>query len=539
MLLFRCLGDLAHLASLNAGTAEASFAPIGPDAAAPPPRPALGCLIAMAQEVAGEGGDASSGTLPSCGAVAAQLARREPPAGDGGVEACGLGVSTVLVYFTRKSCPHCDTFTPALAKALDALQTSDSAAHAACRVVVVPMDGNAEGYAATAGAMAEAYGGAGAGPGSGGGGGVWGCVPPPSAAIGRELASCLGVRAVPTLTVLRFASAVSLSVVNLNAAGLVRAGAAFPWQAPPRLLNNTECKLIAFCSELCGLNAVKASEQGRLDLDRLGQAAAACAVLDSRVAALADGSGRASPRPPFIGASGSAPLVPHAFASLLVAGRADAFAGAAREVKSPDLPNFLAVPEQCRTTDECLAALAACEGVVNGLMRRCADGVVTSQLALKLQALALISHTFTLCLPSPVPLDLGPGALAACVWRGGVAAKGKACQLSTLGAVHGLMLSYGSLSQSVEAPTRASDAERALTAACMLAVFDAVLRVKPLCTLAPPEPPVAAAVAAAPAGPQCAPLFLELFGPLLEPCTGNGGVPAGSPAVSTADRLAG
>ena len=52
-------------------------------------------------------------------------------------------------------------------------------------------------------------------------------------------------------------------------------------------------------------------------------------------------------------------------------------------------------------------------------------------------------------------------------------------QLAQLSTVHGLMLAYASLSQAVEAPTRPSDATRALTAGAMLAVFDCLLRLQP------------------------------------------------------------
>ena len=49
----------------------------------------------------------------------------------------------------------------------------------------------------------------------------------------------------------------------------------------------------------------------------------------------------------------------------------------------------------------------------------------------------------------PVPLDDPPEARGTCVWRFGVAALGKAAQIKTLEAVHGLLLSLGSLSQVV------------------------------------------------------------------------------------------
>ena len=58
------------------------------------------------------------------------------------------------------------------------------------------------------------------------------------------------------------------------------------------------------------------------------------------------------------GARTSGPLVPLLHGSLFCAPKADAWAGAARAVKAPDLPNFLAVPLRATTTADALNAIA-------------------------------------------------------------------------------------------------------------------------------------------------------------------------------------
>jgi len=227
---------------------------------------------------------------------------------------------------------------------------------------------------------------------------------------------------------------------------------------------------------------VKASESGRMGMNALSEVA----TLTDSIQTLSQHLQKPLTleddlKPP--------PLLPEMFTtlrpllngSLLLGGKADAFAGPTKEVKAPDLPNFLSVASRVSTTKECLDVLENTNNVVTGLMRRSGDGIVTSQLALKLQALELIHSVFTTVLPTPPPMDATEEVKRTCPWLG-ISLLGKETQLKVLSLIHGLFLSLGSLSQSVESPTRASDAARALTASAMLAIFDATVRIKPYAT---------------------------------------------------------
>ena len=528
-LLARASADLATVDALNRGEATQSFAPMAAKGTPTSPLPTVAEVLASVAVPYPQLPAATA--LPTCGAVMAKL---QPPAPapsatrpalpDGVMEAVpvlGSGAQVLLLYFTKSDCPHCVDFTPLLKERLEALiaaQTPSSSAAAATAAaatsgaaapapvapvsfsgVVVPLDGSAETLGATLAAC----------------GANWACLPPSQegANATNALATRFGVRSTPTLVVL---NALSHTVVNLNAVAQVRASRqldAFPWRAAPRRLNCTDEKLLGFARELTGLSASKASEAGRLSQAKLAAAHAAVNSLENQVATLASTSSQASSmaeRPPLLAPSQTAYVVPLPQASLLCAPSADAWAGAARAVNAPELPNFLAVPVRATTTQTALQALRDAEQVVAVLMRRCGEGAVASQLALKLQAIALLTSLFTTVLPPPLPLDAPEmqealpqptsstvaaateataagtssttpsPSTAPCVWRHGIALLGRDTQLSTLRQLHGLLLSLANLSQAVETPTRTSDASRALAGSCCLAIFDAVLRVKPL-----------------------------------------------------------
>jgi len=528
--LARASQDLATVAALNQGVATQSFAPMTAKGAPTTPLPTVAEALASVAVLFPQMPAATA--LPTCGAVMAKLQPPPPsPAGappapkptlpDGVMEAVpvlGSGAQVLLLYFTKSDCPHCVDFTPVLKERLEALiaaqapptSTAAGVAGASADVapsatpvpfsgVVVSLDGDAQGLGATLAAC----------------GANWACLPPSQegANATNALATRFGVRSTPTLVVL---NALAHTVINLNAVAHVRASRhleAFPWRASPRWLTVTEEKMLGFARELTGLSAAKASEAGRLPQDGLLAVHDAVSLLDEQVTALASDSSQSlsmAERPPLLAPTQTAYVVPLPQASLLCAPSADAWAGAARAVTAPELPNFLAVPARAATTQEALQALKDAEQVVTVLMRRCAEGAVASQLALKLQAIALLTSLFTTVLPPPLPLDAAPntspfqasgtsvplstapGAPAAttgaavaplvqtCVWRHGIALLGRDTQLSTLRQLHGLLLSLANLSQAVETPTRTSDASRALAGSCCLAIFDAVLRVKPL-----------------------------------------------------------
>lgn len=482
-LLARAAQDLAVLQSLNARTAAAAFAPIGPDAA-PPPAPLPWPLPA----------------LPACG---------------GGAFSGPQAAQAVLLYFTRASCEPCKAFTPVLRAALEAL--GQAGGNGAAAVVVVPLARDADDLAQTLQACAPGW-------------AHWSADP-------SALAAAYNVKGTPTLVVLDareqpacLGPRAALPVLSLSAAASVSAGRPFPWAAPRALLTASQARLLGFASELYGLNAVKASEAGRTPDESLARAAAATDAIAAAVRALASdradpgcgcghghGDGSQSPdgpddaaaqglegfRPPALAAEARAPVSALPNGSLLVSGKAEGYAGAAREVSPPVLPD-LALPLRAATTAECLRCLKLVTASVDALLRRCSDGHVTSQLALKLQAYALVEALFAAVLPAPLPL---PGGLVlsltapppGCPWR---AVRSKAEQLEALRLVHGLMLSYAALSQCVASPSRASDSSRALAAAAMLAIVDALLRNTNLPQAPEPADPAAGAVAQAQAGAE-------------------------------------
>lgn len=146
-----------------------------------------------------------------------------------------------------------------------------------------------------------------------------------------------------------------------------------------------------FGSELIGLNAVKASENGRLDLNGLTTLSTLTEDIQSLSCALKKpATSDDDLKPPSLQPEMYTSLQPLPYGSLLLGGKADAYAGATKEVKAPDLPNFLSVATEAKTTNECLGVLENTNTVVNALMKRSGDGIVTSQLALKLQVIVCL-----------------------------------------------------------------------------------------------------------------------------------------------------
>mmetsp|Transcript_2150 Transcript_2150/g.2909 ORF Transcript_2150/g.2909 Transcript_2150/m.2909 type:complete len:4480 (+) Transcript_2150:77-13516(+) len=474
-MLSRAALDLAHIVSLNNFSAVSNFAPVKPDY-----EPASqDCARSILQPISVPTND---GSLALSGANGATVTINE---------------TAVLLYFTKSSCEHCTDFDPKLKEALTKLDPS------AYTLVVVALDGDAQELAATK-QKCEA-----------------GCAllapedQTKANAIGK-LTSCFGVSGVPDLVSLKAGSAGRWYVQNLNCVKAVLQGKDFPWPAQPRCLSLTETKLLNFSTELVGLNAVKASENGRLNYQGLLLSSNLTGEITSISSQLqGPPSNDELLRPPALQPEVQTVLTPLLNGSLLLGGKADAFAGPAKEVKPPDLPNFLSVSTSASTTQECLEVLSNTDKVVNELMRRSGDGIVTSQLALKMQALELITSVFTCVLPTPVAMDSPQEVKVKCAWQG-VAMLGKKVQLAAMSIVHGLVLSLASLSQSVESPTRPSDAVRALSASAMLAIFDALLRIIPTAAGdtpdAPPPPPAdPAAEDAPPPEPVWAPLAMSML----------------------------
>lgn len=116
------------------------------------------------------------------------------------------------------------------------------------------------------------------------------------------------------------------------------------------------------------------------------------------------------------------------------------------------------------------AAIVAVEGTMSickQLLERVQGS--SSRLALQYQVIFIIGNLFTSILPLPRPRD----GLEPDFW---VTPQPKKRQLEALRGVKNLMLMYGEVWQSIEAPVRGFDCERSVVGTCMLAVFDVLVR---------------------------------------------------------------
>ena len=124
------------------------------------------------------------------------------------------------------------------------------------------------------------------------------------------------------------------------------------------------------------------------------------------------------------------------------------------------------------------AALVRASGAVDELLARAGAAGTSSRLQLHLQGIALIDDVFTRLLPPPAPRTAAPDSLAVqqCPWSGGAGGVLSQAQKVALQRVHALMLTYATLWQYIDVPTRPHDAQRMLTAMCAMCIFDAVAR---------------------------------------------------------------
>lgn len=101
---------------------------------------------------------------------------------------------------------------------------------------------------------------------------------------------------------------------------------------------------------------------------------------------------------------------------------------------------------------------------VEELLARTRDATTSSRLQLQLQVIALIDDLFIAVLPVPTPLTTPTSSSSSSssdLWHAAVAQQ---VQLVCLQRVHRLTLTYATVWQAIERPTRNHDAQRSLVA---------------------------------------------------------------------------
>jgi hypothetical protein len=239
-------------------------------------------------------------------------------------------------------------------------------------------------------------------------------------------------------------------------------------------LSATDVRVLRFACEHMARRVIKAHAIGLISEATLHAARRYIESLDALVYALPRDSATSGGLPPTLQASLTTVSQPYPGCYLLALKSDDARAGAPSAVPAPTLADLLAVPSRVRTFEEAVGALVRADGAVEELIARTRDTTTSSRLQLQLQAIALIDELFLRVLPQPIAA--GSARAEQCVWRS--ASVLRQLQQVALQRTHRLTLVYASLWQVVERPTRAHDAQRSLTALCMLAVFDAVVRVR-------------------------------------------------------------
>jgi thiol-disulfide isomerase/thioredoxin len=378
----------------------------------------------------GTGGPASHGAAGMATTVADALANQE----------------IVGLYFSGGWCEPCQQFTPTLVAAYNAVR----AAGGAFQVVFVSMDRDADQFRRYHATM------------------PWPALPFERRDTAKALADQFVVKSIPTLILFDRATG---RIVNLNGVETVakdKAGVLFPWRAPPPTLDQTDVELLRVgCAQLANA-ALKASERGHLPLPQLTAVRAEIDGIDELVRMLPHASTDEGMPPP-LRAEALAPAQPYAGVGLLVGEGQDAYAGTAKNAPPPLLANFLDVPVRAASFKAAMAAMEACDAACTVLLERATNGGASSRLVIQYEVIAFIGSVFT----DVLPLPLHDAASVACIWQ---QALPKTQQLRVLELLHTLLLTYGSMWQSIETPTRAFDAERGVVAAAMFCIFDAVLR---------------------------------------------------------------
>jgi len=175
----------------------------------------------------------------------------------------------------------------------------------------------------------------------------------------------------------------------------------------------------------------------------------------------------------------------------------DKYAGNTSNPAPPELANLLDIPDSVSNITEAMTVLDRCDAIVKQLLDRVGSGSVSTGLVIKYEVVQLIGHVFCVVLPRPtlavkssvgvMDEDMTVSEEKASVSQAVVEAASstkslwssplnKKTQVKALETILRISLTYGTVWQSIETPTRTFDSERAGVVMCMLAIFDAVVR---------------------------------------------------------------
>ena len=146
------------------------------------------------------------------------------------------------------------------------------------------------------------------------------------------------------------------------------------------------------------------------------------------------------------------------------------------ELSASVLLNLLDLPVSVNSISQAADALTQCEKIVMSMLDRAQDGSTSSRLALQYQVIQYIADFFTLVLPLPKTFNATAGPLSStqpCIYLQPLDNKR---QLNALKVVFHLALIYAQTWQAISAPNRSFDSERSLISACILVIFDALIR---------------------------------------------------------------
>ncbi|KAH3765213.1 nxn protein, partial [Pelomyxa schiedti] len=230
------------------------------------------------------------------------------------------------------------------------------------------------------------------------------------------------------------------------------------------------------CSQLAAVS-VKESESGRMTNDQLRNVKTMLDCVNEMVNCVPKESGTSN-LPPVL--APDLVTAPQDFQGchLLLQTDVDKYIGEPYKVTVPTLSDLLSIPPKVETAAQAVQAIIQCDSLCEELMSRAKITSTSSKLANHMQIIGLISYLFTEVLPIPLPLNAPPDQH--CIWRNAGAGFLQEMQSICLERIHKLAMTYTTLWQSIERPSRSYDSERALVASCMLSIFDAVVRFQAL-----------------------------------------------------------
>lgn len=290
-------------------------------------------------------------------------------------------------------------------------------------------------------------------------------------------------------------------------------GAEDPNAPPPGpfvLQRGDSVVLLAAAGQLAK-RALVESDNARLDDASLRAVEAEIDALKAAVARTVHDGALASLPPPIGLESEMVTLAPFFDVENLISTGEDQYRGQRIDPPPPTIANMLELPDRAaiRSLPDAIAAIGVCSRICGELLSRADSDEATgsSRLALQHQVIQLICELYTAVLPMPLPPQPTPMAPmmppappapagakegesataapaaaavmesvpdAACIWTTQQLPKRE--QVRALKLVYSTVYLLGAVWQDIHEPTRLFDAQRAVTAACALAIFDAVVR---------------------------------------------------------------